>query len=70
MSKKPRDDEVTQQIRVGRELLDEAVRASEAAVKRIQSSAPPQVSAEEQTPEPEPEPQDADEEARDRETQP
>jgi hypothetical protein len=41
MPKKHRDDEVTQQIRVGREALDEALRESEAAARRIQSSVPP-----------------------------
>lgn len=38
---KKRDDEVTQQIRVGRELLDDALRASQEAARRINSSAPP-----------------------------
>lgn len=42
MGKKRDDEEVTQQIRVGREALDEAVRESQAAAKRIQSSVPPQ----------------------------
>jgi hypothetical protein len=66
MPRKHRDDEVTQTIRVGREALDEAVRESEAAAKRIQSSVPP----------PEVEPESGDEgaeescEQRERETKP
>lgn len=60
MSKKPRDDEVTQQIRVGLDALDEARRESAAATKRIQSSVPPALPT-----------QESDEcEEKERETQP
>lgn len=41
MSRKRRDDEVTNTISVGREALDAAVRESEAAVRRLHSSVPP-----------------------------
>lgn len=44
MSKKRRDDEITQQIRVGRDALDEAVRANVEATKRVQSTIPPESS--------------------------
>lgn len=35
------DEEITQQIRVGREALDAAVNKSAEAMKRLQSSIPP-----------------------------
>lgn len=41
MSRRKRDDEVTQTLRVGREALAEALRESQRAAKRVQSSVPP-----------------------------